>query len=150
MLAEVKAALNVPVATDIHEIDQAEAVATVVDLVQIPAFLCRQTDLVVAAARATAAAGGCLHLKKGQFLAPWDCGNIVNKAREVAPDLNIILCERGNSFGYNNLVVDMLGIAKCSASVCRSLSMPHIPCNCPARIRAPAERRPEAGEMACR
>jgi 2-dehydro-3-deoxyphosphooctonate aldolase (KDO 8-P synthase) len=62
MLAEVKAALNVPVATDIHEIDQAEAVATVVDLVQIPAFLCRQTDLVVAAARATA--GGCLHLKK--------------------------------------------------------------------------------------
>jgi 2-dehydro-3-deoxyphosphooctonate aldolase (KDO 8-P synthase) len=112
MLAEVKAVLQVPVATDFHEIDQAEPVAAVADLVQIPAFLCRQTDLVVAAARATAAAGGWLHVKKGQFLAPWDCGNIVNKAREAAPDLDIILCERGNSFGYNNLVVDMLSIAE--------------------------------------
>jgi 2-dehydro-3-deoxyphosphooctonate aldolase (KDO 8-P synthase) len=112
MLTEVKRALNVPIATDIHEIDQAEPVAAVADLVQIPAFLCRQTDLVVAAARATSAAGGWLHVKKAQFLAPWDCKNIVTKAREVAPDLDIILCERGSSFGYNNLMVDMLGIGE--------------------------------------
>jgi 2-dehydro-3-deoxyphosphooctonate aldolase (KDO 8-P synthase) len=110
MLAEVKAQLNVPIATDIHEIDQAAPVAAVADLVQIPAFLCRQTDLVVAAARATQAAGGWLHVKKAQFLAPWDCKNIISKAREAAPDLDIVLCERGNSFGYNNLVVDMLAI----------------------------------------
>jgi 2-dehydro-3-deoxyphosphooctonate aldolase (KDO 8-P synthase) len=112
MLAEVKAQLNVPIATDIHEIDQAEAVAAVADLVQIPAFLCRQTDLVVAAARATKAAGGWLHVKKAQFLAPWDCKNIITKAREAAPDLDIVLCERGSSFGYNNLVVDMLAIGE--------------------------------------
>jgi 2-dehydro-3-deoxyphosphooctonate aldolase (KDO 8-P synthase) len=112
MLAEVKAALDVPIATDIHESDQAEAVAAVADLVQIPAFLCRQTDLVVAAARATAAAGGWLHVKKAQFLAPWDCKNIIDKAREAAPGLDIVLCERGSSFGYNNLVVDMLAIGE--------------------------------------
>ncbi len=112
MLAEIKAQLNVPIATDIHEIDQAEAVAAVADLVQIPAFLCRQTDLVVAAARATKAAGGWLHVKKAQFLAPWDCKNIITKAREAAPDLDIVLCERGSSFGYNNLVVDMLAIGE--------------------------------------
>ncbi len=112
MLAEIKAQLNVPIATDIHEIDQAEAVAAVADLLQIPAFLCRQTDLVVAAARATQAAGGWLHVKKAQFLAPWDCKNIITKAREAAPDLDIVLCERGSSFGYNNLVVDMLAIGE--------------------------------------
>jgi 2-dehydro-3-deoxyphosphooctonate aldolase (KDO 8-P synthase) len=112
LLAEVKRGLNVPIATDIHEIDQAEPVAAIADLVQIPAFLCRQTDLVVAAARATSAAGGWLHVKKAQFLAPWDCMNIITKAREVASDLDIVLCERGSSFGYNNLVVDMLGIVE--------------------------------------
>lgn len=112
MLAEVKAQLNVPVCTDLHEIDQAEPVAAVADLVQIPAFLVRQTDLIVAAARATAAAGGWLHVKKAQFLAPWDCKNIISKAREAAPDVAIALCERGSSFGYNNLVVDMLAIAE--------------------------------------
>ena len=112
MLAEVKRELNVPIATDIHEIDQAEAVAAVADLVQIPAFLCRQTDLVVAAARATRDAGGWLHVKKAQFLAPWDVKNIISKAREAAPGLDIILCERGSSFGYNNLVVDMLAIGE--------------------------------------
>jgi 2-dehydro-3-deoxyphosphooctonate aldolase (KDO 8-P synthase) len=112
MLAEVKRRLKVPIATDIHEVDQAEPVAAVAELVQIPAFLCRQTDLVVAAARATKAAGGWLHVKKAQFLAPWDCKNIVAKAREAAPDLDIVLCERGSSFGYNNLVVDMLGIGE--------------------------------------
>jgi 2-dehydro-3-deoxyphosphooctonate aldolase (KDO 8-P synthase) len=112
MLTTVKRELNVPIATDIHEIDQAEAVAAVADLVQIPAFLCRQTDLVVAAARATEAAGGWLHVKKAQFLAPWDCKNILDKAREAAPGLDIVLCERGSSFGYNNLVVDMLAIGQ--------------------------------------
>lgn len=108
MLAEVKRQLNVPIATDLHEVDQAEPVAAVADLVQIPAFLCRQTDLVVAAARATESAGGLLHIKKGQFLAPWDCKNIVSKVGEVTKAPIVILCERGNSFGYNNLVVDML------------------------------------------
>ncbi len=112
MLTEVKKQLNVPIATDIHEIDQAAPVAAVADLVQIPAFLVRQTDLVVAAARATEAAGGWLHVKKAQFLAPWDCKNIITKTREVAPNLDIVLCERGTSFGYNNLVVDMLGIGE--------------------------------------
>jgi 2-dehydro-3-deoxyphosphooctonate aldolase (KDO 8-P synthase) len=112
MLAEVKRQLNVPIATDIHEVDQAAPVAAVVDVVQIPAFLCRQTDLVTAAARATAAAGGWLHVKKAQFLAPWDCKNIIAKSRAAAPNLSIVLCERGSSFGYNNLVVDMLAIGE--------------------------------------
>lgn len=112
MLAEVKRTLNVPIATDIHEVAQASPVAAVADLVQIPAFLCRQTDLIVAAARATSAAGGWLHVKKAQFLAPWDCKNIISKAREAASDLDIVLCERGSSFGYNNLVVDMLAIGE--------------------------------------
>jgi 2-dehydro-3-deoxyphosphooctonate aldolase (KDO 8-P synthase) len=112
MLAEVKKTLNVPIATDIHEIDQAEPVAAIAELVQIPAFLCRQTDLVVAAARATAARDGWLHVKKAQFLAPWDCKNIISKSREAAPNLSIVLCERGSSFGYNNLVVDMLAIGE--------------------------------------
>ena len=110
MLAAVKAELSVPICTDLHEIAQAEPVAAVADIVQIPAFLCRQTDLVVAAAEATATAGGILHVKKAQFLAPHDTANIVTKIREVAPDLPVVLCERGASFGYNNLVVDMLGI----------------------------------------
>lgn len=114
ILAEVKAKVDVPIATDIHTVEECEPVAAVADLVQIPAFLCRQTDLVVAAARATKAAGGLLHVKKGQFLAPWDCRNILDKVKEATgggPDMTI-LCERGNSFGYNNLTVDMLGIGE--------------------------------------
>ncbi len=114
ILAEVKAKVDVPIATDIHTVEECEPVAAVADLVQIPAFLCRQTDLVVAAARATKAAGGLLHVKKGQFLAPWDCRNILDKVKEATdggPDMTI-LCERGNSFGYNNLIVDMLGIGE--------------------------------------
>ncbi len=110
MLAAVKAELNVPICTDLHEIGQAESVAAVADLVQIPAFLCRQTDLVVATARATASAGGLLHVKKGQFLAPRDTRSIIDKIREAVPGDHTILCERGVSFGYNNLIVDMLGI----------------------------------------
>lgn len=112
MLAAVKAELNVPIATDIHTPEECAPAAAVADLVQIPAFLCRQTDLVVAAARATKAAGGLLHVKKGQFLAPWDVKNILSKIREAAGADMTILCERGVSFGYNNLVVDMLGIGE--------------------------------------
>jgi len=112
MLAAVKAEVGVPIATDIHEVAQAEPVAAVADIVQIPAFLCRQTDLVVAATRAVDHAGGWLHVKKGQFLAPWDARNIVAKVREVASRDLLVLCERGASFGYNNLVVDMLGIGE--------------------------------------
>ena len=97
ILAEVKAQLNVPVCTDLHEVEQAEPVAAVADLVQIPAFLCRQTDLVVATAKATGAAGGLMHK------------NILSKIKEVS-DVGVILCERGSSFGYNNLVIDMLAI----------------------------------------
>ena len=110
ILAKVRAAFGAPIVTDIHEIGQAEAIAELADIVQIPAFLCRQTDLVVAAARATNRAGGLLHIKKGQFLAPWDCKNILDKIREATGRDFTILCERGVSFGYNNLVVDMLGI----------------------------------------
>ena len=102
-----------PICTDLHEIDQAEPVAAVADIVQIPAFLCRQTDLVVATARATAAADGWLHVKKGQFLAPWDARNIVDKICDAVDGRHMtVLCERGVSFGYNNLVVDMLGIER--------------------------------------
>lgn len=116
MLAEVKAQLGVPLATDIHTPEEAVAVAPVVDVVQIPAFLCRQTDLVTAAARATHAAGGWLHVKKGQFLAPWDAKNIVFKIKEATDGADFtVLCERGSSFGYNNLVVDMLGIGEMKA-----------------------------------
>jgi 2-dehydro-3-deoxyphosphooctonate aldolase (KDO 8-P synthase) len=110
MLEAVKAKHGVPVVTDLHEPAQAEAVAEIAEVVQLPAFLVRQTDLVVATARAVAAKGGWLHAKKAQFLAPWDCANIISKSREAAPDVQIILCDRGTSFGYNNLVVDMLGI----------------------------------------
>jgi 2-dehydro-3-deoxyphosphooctonate aldolase (KDO 8-P synthase) len=112
MLAKVKAEVGVPIATDIHEADHAEPVAAVADIVQIPAFLCRQTDLVVAATGAVDRAGGWLHVKKGQFLAPWDARNIVAKVREVAGRDLLVLCERGASFGYNNLVVDMLAIGE--------------------------------------
>ena len=111
ILAAVKAKMGLPVITDVHEPEQCEAVAAVADIIQIPAFLCRQTDLVVAAARAAEKHGGLLHVKKGQFLAPWDCKNILSKIKEAAPSRDLtILCERGVSFGYNNLVVDMLGI----------------------------------------
>jgi len=113
ILSEVKSRLDVPIATDIHTVEECEPVAAVADLVQIPAFLCRQTDLVVAAARATQAAGGLLHVKKGQFLAPWDCKNILDKIKEATGGEDMtILCERGNSFGYNNLIVDMLGLGE--------------------------------------
>jgi 2-dehydro-3-deoxyphosphooctonate aldolase (KDO 8-P synthase) len=110
---KVKAEADVPLCTDIHEIVQAEPLADVVDILQIPAFLCRQTDLVAASARAIHRTGGWLHVKKGQFLAPWDAKNIVSKVKEAVDGADIaILCERGVSFGYNNLIVDMLGLAE--------------------------------------
>ncbi|MBS0279273.1 MAG: 3-deoxy-8-phosphooctulonate synthase [Proteobacteria bacterium] len=112
ILADVKQAVGVPVVTDIHTEEQAAPVAAVADVVQIPAFLCRQTDLVVAAAKAVDASGGWLQIKKGQFLPPWDCNNILSKIREVSKRPMTILCERGVSFGYNNLVVDMLGLGE--------------------------------------
>jgi 2-dehydro-3-deoxyphosphooctonate aldolase (KDO 8-P synthase) len=112
MLAEVKAKLNVPICTDLHELFQAGPVAEVADVVQIPAFLCRQTDLVNAAAHAVRNTHGWLHVKKGQFLAPEDGRNIIDKIKEAIGEDLTILCERGVSFGYHNLVVDMLGIQK--------------------------------------
>jgi 2-dehydro-3-deoxyphosphooctonate aldolase (KDO 8-P synthase) len=115
MLEKVKGELNVPICTDVHEPVQSARVAEIAEIVQLPAFLCRQTDLVVSMAEATQSAGGVLHVKKAQFLAPWDTKNIVSKIGEVAPDLDVILCERGSSYGYNNLVVDMLGIGAMQA-----------------------------------
>lgn len=102
VLAQVKDEVGVPVITDVHEPWQCEKVAEVADMLQIPAFLCRQTDLLVAAAKT----GKAVNVKKGQFLAPWDCKNIVDKLSEVGCE-KILLTERGASFGYNNLVVDL-------------------------------------------
>lgn len=106
ILAEVKATLGVPVTTDIHTEEQVGPVAEVVDILQIPAFLCRQTDFVLAAART----GKVVNVKKGQFLAPWDMKNVCDKIASVGNE-NILLTERGASFGYNNLVSDMRSLA---------------------------------------
>ncbi len=102
MLAGIKEQFGLRVVTDIHEPYQAAPVAQVADILQIPAFLCRQTDLLVAAAKT----GRTIMVKKAQFLAPWDMQNVVNKLRESGCT-DILLCERGSSFGYNTLVVDM-------------------------------------------
>jgi 2-dehydro-3-deoxyphosphooctonate aldolase (KDO 8-P synthase) len=102
VLAQVKDQIGVPVITDIHEPWQVEKTAKVADMLQIPAFLCRQTDLLVAAAKS----GRAVNVKKGQFLAPWDAKNIVEKLQAAGSD-KILLTERGASFGYNNLVVDL-------------------------------------------
>ena len=110
ILAKVKSKLGVPIVTDLHEPAQAEAVAEVADILQLPAFLVRQTDLVVAVAEAAAKHGALIQAKKAQFMAPWDAKNIISKIAEVAPEVGVILCERGVSFGYNNLIVDMLAI----------------------------------------
>jgi 2-dehydro-3-deoxyphosphooctonate aldolase (KDO 8-P synthase) len=102
VFAEIKDKLGLPVLTDVHENDQCAAVAEVVDVLQIPAFLCRQTDLLVAAART----GRVVNVKKGQFLAPWDMANVASKVTE-AGNPNVMVTERGASFGYNTLVSDM-------------------------------------------
>lgn len=105
LLAEVKAALGAPIITDVHEPWQAAQVAEVADIVQLPAFLARQTDLVVALART----GRAINVKKPQFLAPHEMRHIIAKCAE-AGNQQVLLCERGTNFGYNNLIVDMLGI----------------------------------------
>ena len=116
MLARVKEEVGVPVTSDIHEPWQAEAAAEVLDLIQIPAFLCRQTDLIVAAART----GRPINIKKGQFVSPWDMYYAVEKAR-AAGAKGVLLTERGYTFGYRNLVVDMRGLP-----VMRSFGVPVI------------------------
>jgi 2-dehydro-3-deoxyphosphooctonate aldolase (KDO 8-P synthase) len=112
ILADVKKQIGVPVLTDIHEIDEIQPVAAVVDVLQTPAFLCRQTDFIQACAKS----GKPVNIKKGQFLAPHDMVNVIDKARAAAkeaglPEDNFMACERGASFGYNNLVSDMRSLA---------------------------------------
>ncbi|MBA2251372.1 MAG: 3-deoxy-8-phosphooctulonate synthase, partial [Nitrospirales bacterium] len=102
ILRKVKEQVKVPVLTDVHGIDEATQAAEVADILQIPAFLCRQTDLLVAAAKT----GRIVNVKKGQFLSPWEMSNVVKKLEECGTS-KILLTERGSSFGYNNLVVDM-------------------------------------------
>ena len=114
ILAEVKKQLNVPVLTDVHTEGEVATVASVVDVLQTPAFLCRQTDFIHAVARC----GKPVNIKKGQFLAPGDMKNVVDKAREASGTDNIMVCERGASFGYNNLVSDMRSLAIMRESNC--------------------------------
>lgn len=111
ILSEVRERLKIPVLTDVHEPWQARPVADVVDVLQTPAFLCRQSDFIAEVARA----GKPVNFKKGQFLAPWDMENVIGKARKAAretgvPDDHFFVCERGTTFGYGNLVVDMRGL----------------------------------------
>ena len=113
ILDEVRRQLHLPVLTDVHEESQIATVAGVVDVLQTPAFLCRQTDFI----RAVAQSGKPVNIKKGQFLAPWDMVNVIDKARAAArekglPEDNFLACERGVSFGYNNLVADMSSLAE--------------------------------------
>ncbi len=107
ILDEVKKQIGVPVLTDIHDTPEISEVAAVVDVLQTPAFLCRQTDFI----RAAASAGKPVNIKKGQFLSPWEMKNVVNKARDASGADNIMVCERGASFGYNTLVSDMRSLA---------------------------------------
>ncbi|HEY0049108.1 MAG TPA: 3-deoxy-8-phosphooctulonate synthase [Pyrinomonadaceae bacterium] len=116
VLAQVKEEINVPVITDVHETWQVEKVAEVADIIQIPAFLCRQTDLLIESAKS----GKAVNVKKGQFLSPWDAKNIVEKLQNAGGE-KILLTERGASFGYNNLVVDLR-----SFPIMRSFDVPVI------------------------
>ncbi len=113
ILSEVKKQIGVPVLTDVHEDTPLDEVAAVVDVLQTPAFLCRQTNFIQNVARA----GRPVNIKKGQFLAPWDMQNVVDKAREVGNE-QIMVCERGVSFGYNTLVSDMRGLAIMRSTGC--------------------------------
>jgi 2-dehydro-3-deoxyphosphooctonate aldolase (KDO 8-P synthase) len=113
ILADIKADLQIPVISDVHEAAQIEPAAQVLDILQIPAFLCRQTDFLLAAART----GRPLNVKKGQFLAPWDVVHIVRKIKSVGHS-KLFLTERGSMFGYNNLVVDFRGIPIMQATGC--------------------------------
>ncbi len=107
ILEEVRKEIRVPVLTDVHEEDEVGPAAAVVDVLQTPAFLCRQTDFI----RAAASAGKPVNIKKGQFLSPQEMKNVVEKAREASGQDNVLVCERGFSFGYNNLVSDMRSLA---------------------------------------
>jgi 2-dehydro-3-deoxyphosphooctonate aldolase (KDO 8-P synthase) len=107
ILSEVKRQIGVPVLTDVHEADEVKPVAQVVDVLQTPAFLCRQTDFI----RAAASAGKPVNIKKGQFLSPQEMKNVVDKAKEASGQENILVCERGFSFGYGNLVSDMRSLS---------------------------------------
>ena len=107
ILGEVKKELNVPVLTDVHSEEEVAPAAAVVDVLQTPAFLCRQTDFI----RAAASAGKPVNIKKGQFLSPQEMKNVVDKAKEASGQENILVCERGFSFGYGNLVSDMRSLA---------------------------------------
>jgi 2-dehydro-3-deoxyphosphooctonate aldolase (KDO 8-P synthase) len=107
ILEKVKLDLGIPIVTDVHEVWQCNPVGDVADIIQIPAFLSRQTDLLVAAALT----GKIVNVKKGQFMAPWDMKNVIQKLLETGNE-QILLCERGSSFGYNNLVVDMTGLVE--------------------------------------
>ena len=111
VLAEVKARLGVPVLTDVHAPDHCARVAEAVDVLQIPAFLCRQTDLLLAAGET----GAAINVKKGQFLAPWDMPNVAEKIASTGNE-RIMLCERGTSFGYNTLVADMRSLPQMAAT----------------------------------
>lgn len=113
ILQQVKDEVQVPVLTDVHEDTPLDEVAAVVDVLQTPAFLCRQTNFIQNVARA----GKPVNIKKGQFLAPWDMQNVVDKAREVGNE-QIMVCERGVSFGYNTLISDMRGLAVMRATGC--------------------------------
>ncbi len=113
ILAEIKARLGVPILTDVHETDQCAPVAEVADILQIPAFLCRQTDLLIAAAKT----GRAVNVKKGQFLAPWDMVHVVDKLRRAGCD-QVLLTERGASFGYNTLVADMRSLPTMARTGC--------------------------------
>jgi 2-dehydro-3-deoxyphosphooctonate aldolase (KDO 8-P synthase) len=113
ILAEVRREYGVPVLTDVHDVGQVAAAAEVVDVLQIPAFLCRQTDLIVAAAET----GLPVNVKKGQFLAPWDMGRVVEKVTATGNE-RVMVTERGASFGYNNLVVDIKGLPILARSGC--------------------------------
>jgi len=114
ILSEVKAQIGVPVVTDVHDTPEIAEAAAVVDVLQTPAFLCRQTNFI----QAVASAGRPVNIKKGQFLSPWDMQNVVDKAREASNADNIMVCERGVSFGYNTLVSDMRGLAVMRATGC--------------------------------
>lgn len=114
ILAKVRRELEVPVLTDVHSVDDVEAAAKVVDVLQTPAFLCRQTDLLAAAANS----GKPVNIKKGQFLAPHEMQHVVEKARAANANAPILVCERGSSFGYNNLVVDMRSLAILKSNHC--------------------------------
>lgn len=113
ILEKVRERTGLPVTSDIHEPEQADSAGQALDLVQIPAFLCRQTNLLVAAAKT----GKAINIKKGQFMAPWEMGNAVEKARSAGAE-TVILTERGSSFGYNNLVVDMRSIPHMKETGC--------------------------------